>query len=129
MTFAPSMFDPPLWYDRMLRPITPNTYEHFAREQANKGEVWRVALDHIGDVMVSTMFLGLDHSFTDGPPVLFETMTFSVARFPEPIMVCGFDEQYRYHTEPEAIAWHAYMVGTIRTHYELPPGGTTDDVR
>lgn len=27
-------------------------------------------------LVVSTVFLGLDHSFGDGPPLLFETMTF-----------------------------------------------------
>lgn len=33
-----------------------------------------VASDMVGDVHVSTVFLGLDHSGGDGPPVLFETM-------------------------------------------------------
>ena len=30
----------------------------------------------IGEVRVSTVFLGLDHSFGVGPPLLFETMVF-----------------------------------------------------
>lgn len=30
----------------------------------------------IGDVLVSTVFLGLDHSFGGGTPLLFETMIF-----------------------------------------------------
>lgn len=29
-----------------------------------------------GDIRVSTVFLGLDHSFGYGPPMLFETMIF-----------------------------------------------------
>ena len=37
----------------------------------------RVKLTHVlGLVRVSTVFLALDHSFYDGPPILFETMTF-----------------------------------------------------
>ena len=37
----------------------------------------RVARDVIGDVTVSTVFLGLDHSFrSQGPPVVWETMVF-----------------------------------------------------
>jgi hypothetical protein len=37
-----------------------------------------VAKTLIGDVKVSTVFLGMDHSFgDDGPPLLFETMIFS----------------------------------------------------
>jgi len=35
-----------------------------------------VARDDIGDVRISTVFLGLDHSFGEGPPLLFETMVF-----------------------------------------------------
>lgn len=30
----------------------------------------------VGDVQVSTVFLGVDHSFSGGPPLLFETMVF-----------------------------------------------------
>ena len=35
-----------------------------------------IAKDMIGEVRVSTVFLGLDHSFGSGPPVLWETMIF-----------------------------------------------------
>lgn len=30
----------------------------------------------IGDALISTVFLGLDHNWGDGEPVLFETMVF-----------------------------------------------------
>lgn len=36
----------------------------------------RVGLDKFGYVEVSTVFLGLNHAFFDGPPMLFETMIF-----------------------------------------------------
>ena len=36
----------------------------------------KVARTTVGPVDVSTVFLGLDHSFGDGPPLLFETMVF-----------------------------------------------------
>ena len=36
-----------------------------------------VARDELaGDVSISTVFLGLDHQWGDGPPLLFETMIF-----------------------------------------------------
>lgn len=35
-----------------------------------------VAATEIDDTKVSTVFLGLDHSFGEGPPLLFETMVF-----------------------------------------------------
>lgn len=36
----------------------------------------RVAATELGQVHVSTIFLGLDHSFGDGPPLVYETMIF-----------------------------------------------------
>ena len=36
----------------------------------------RVALDNIDDVRISTVFLGIDHSFGRGEPLFFETMIF-----------------------------------------------------
>ena len=40
----------------------------------------RVACDQIGDVKVSTVFLGLNHAFGEGPPVLWETLVFGGPR-------------------------------------------------
>jgi hypothetical protein len=36
-----------------------------------------VACDYVGPIYVSTVFLGLDHSWGRGPPLLFETMVFA----------------------------------------------------
>jgi len=36
----------------------------------------QIARDEIGDVVVSTVWLGLNHSIGDGPPLIFETMIF-----------------------------------------------------
>lgn len=45
-------------------------FETVDRHVAQSGERGK------GKVYVSTVFLGLDHSFGDGPPLLFETMIF-----------------------------------------------------
>lgn len=37
-----------------------------------------VAQTHLPGFFVSTVFLGLDHQWGDGPPLLFETMVFKV---------------------------------------------------
>jgi hypothetical protein len=59
-----------------------------------------------GDVTVSTVFLGLDHSFSGhGPPVLFETMAFGVEGLEH--------DQERYCTWDEAEAGHERWVNTI----------------
>lgn len=57
------------------------------------------------DVRVSTVFLGLDHSYGDGPPILFETMVFIGGN--------GGGEQERYCTWAEAEEGHANMVAKI----------------
>jgi hypothetical protein len=53
--------------------------------------------DSKDSVKVSTVFLGLDHSFGDGPPLLWETMIFG-----------GEHDQYqeRYTTRDEALKGH-----------------------
>lgn len=60
-----------------------------------------------GDVTVSTVFLGLDHSFEPGKVLLFETMIFGGE----------LDEtQYRYETREQALKGHEYCVGAVKFH-------------
>ena len=55
---------------------------------------------------VSTVWLGLDHQFGDGPPLIFETMIFS-----DDIEGDSDDlDMTRYSTEAEAITGHEAMV-------------------
>lgn len=58
------------------------------------------------DVMVSTVFLVIDHAFGCGPPVLFETMVFGGRHD-------GYQE--RYHTWDEAIAGHSKAIDMVRS--------------
>lgn len=54
---------------------------------------------------VSTVWLGLNHQWGDGPPLIFETMVFGGA----------LDQEcYRYSTEEEAKAGHAAMVQRVK---------------
>ena len=64
-----------------------------------------VAQEMIGDVRVSTVFLGLDHQFGDGPAILWETMVF----WPDE----GGDESHRYSSLAEARAGHELVVARI----------------
>lgn len=63
-----------------------------------------VKKDTVGKSRVSTVFLGLDHSFGDGPPLLFETLVFE-----GPLE----DEMDRYSTWEEAERGHAVMVERV----------------
>lgn len=55
---------------------------------------------------VSTIFLGLDHSFGDGPPVLFETMVFGGA-------MDGYQD--RYTTWERAELYHELVIGQVES--------------
>ena len=58
----------------------------------------RVASTERGHILVSTVFLGIDHNFTNiGDPLLFETMVFGGLKN---------DYQIRYHTWDEAMRGH-----------------------
>jgi hypothetical protein len=61
--------------------------------------------DHIGDAFVSTVFLGLDHSFSEGPPVLWETMIFGGEHS---------DWMRRYTSGDDAIAGHMEAVEMVK---------------
>ena len=65
-----------------------------------------VALDTVGDVRVSTVFLGLDHSFGGGPPLWFETMVFGGEHS---------DFTQRYATWEEAEAGHQMVLIALRS--------------
>jgi hypothetical protein len=64
-----------------------------------------VGNDKIDGVHVSTVFLGIDHQWGDGPPLLFETMVFG-GEFDQ--------EQERYSTYEEAEAGHARWVAAVK---------------
>jgi hypothetical protein len=100
------MWDRPLWFDRQGQPIS---YEEGARLLAD-GDARRVAQDVVivdGEpTWVSTVHLVLNHNWGDGPPLIFETMTFA---HDGPI-----DMVYRYPTEAAALAGHDQAVAELR---------------
>lgn len=77
-------------------------------EWAEKFEVMdrKVALDEpVPGVEVSTVFLGLDYNYGDGPPLLYETMAFGDSELG--------DATDRYSTREEALAGHKAMVARV----------------
>lgn len=73
----------------------------------------RMEIEHVENngVVVSTVFLGLDHDYTGkGPPVLWETMIFGVE-------ILGSDEydfQQRYSSREDALRGHKRAVNVAR---------------
>ncbi|MFA6066850.1 MAG: hypothetical protein WC707_06740 [Candidatus Babeliaceae bacterium] len=76
-------------------PVECNDLMEWAKQMEGKNRI--VEQSQFEDVKVSTVFLGLDHSFGDGEPLLFETMIFG-----------GEHDQYqdRYSTWDEAVEGH-----------------------
>lgn len=64
-----------------------------------------VKADTIGESHISTVFVGLDQSFGDGTPLLFETLVFD-----GPLA----DEMNRYSTWEEAERGHTAMVERVK---------------
>lgn len=64
-----------------------------------------VKKDRIGHSLVSTVFLGLDHSFDGGTPVLWETMIFG-----------GKEDMYqdRYTSYEEALVGHQKAINLVK---------------
>lgn len=90
------------WYDKEGKPISDMELMELRLSDPNYK---RVAKTIVGDAEVSTVWLGLDHSyFDDSPPLIFETLVFG-----------GKHDQHmvRYSTEEEAREGHARVVRMV----------------
>lgn len=76
-----------------------------------------VGKTNIGPFLVSTVFLGLDHNFGEGPPVLWESMIFTD----------GLRSKLNYHADRCAGTWeqaeamHDKMCEFVRQHIRKHP--------
>jgi hypothetical protein len=94
-------------------PVLVHDLIEWEHEMAKRGatlrsygiDPWRVAETELGQVRISTVFLGLDHQFFGGQPLLFESMIFG-----------GQHDQYtnRCSTWDEAEKMHEEAVALVR---------------
>lgn len=93
------------YYDREGRPIEQDEWiELFGRDN---WDYKRVAATEVGQIHVSTVWLGMDHNWGGGPPLIFETMAFGPGSWSELLAA-------RYSTEAEARAGHQQAVALAR---------------
>lgn len=92
----------PLHYDRAGEPIGMEEWCRLLGDMEYR-RVEHTELPGL-DRYVSTIWLGLDHSIGEGPPLIFESMD-----FPEQAHCC------RYATEAEARAGHLELVAQLST--------------
>jgi hypothetical protein len=90
------------YYDRQGQPIT-NVFAWGKKLEDRAYQ--RVAETTLPDgKWISTVWLGLDHNYGDGPPLIFESMV-----FPKRGEYGELDCE-RYSTEADALAGHAQLV-------------------
>jgi len=95
------------YYDREGQRISEERYMVLSRDDSYR----RVAQERVGRWWISTVWLGMDHSYEPGAtPVIFESMAF--------LKGDGEDERdhecHRYSTLPTALEGHARMVERFR---------------
>lgn len=89
------------WYGlRGTRVVPLDSVEEWGRMMQSRDRI--VKQTWVGNVFISTVFLGLDHSFYDQDtpghaPVVFETMIFNGPRDQEMERYCTWDEALRSH--------------------------------
>ena len=93
------------WYilDKNNKPVKSTIVD--CGEWLNKNpERKAVKQEHIGDVFISTVFLGLDHAWDSDIPVLWETMIFG-----------GEHDQYqdRYTSVEDALEGHQIALNLV----------------
>jgi len=92
--------------DESGNPLSECNIEKWAEWMARNDRV--VARDEIrilsDEIIISTVFLGIDYSFGIGEPILYETMIFGGKHN---------DYQVRYHTREEALSGHKIAVNLV----------------
>lgn len=91
--------------DGLVQPASLDEWARFTSALGGR----RIDSTEVGDFEVSTVFLGIDHQFGDGPPLLFETMIFAK------VVDSPLDQRcWRWSTRDQAVAGHARVVEALR---------------
>ncbi len=101
-----------IWYDKQGFPMDNLNFDEIESRLRDR-DYKRVSKTKVGNITISTVWLGLDHNFSgDGPPLIFETMVFHgdmPTDIPGDTWGRGI-EQERYSTLEQAEAGHARWV-------------------
>lgn len=92
------------FFDRDGKPITRDEWGKLCGDDDYR----RVAIVDLGERLISTVWMGIDHNFGKGKPIIFETMVFGDAFVAD-------DYCERYSTLEEAEAGHARIVSQVRS--------------
>lgn len=102
-----------LWMlDDERRPVPTTDFSEWCRWLDEAGYPVRVAETTLPRHVVSTVFLGVNHRYDDGLPLLFETMVWEAGE--------GWVHQVRYVSWDDAEAGHASAVRRIEREEASP---------
>lgn len=93
-----------VYFNRAGEPITFSEYARLIEDRSYA----LVDCTRVGDRDVSTVWLGIDHRWGNGPIAIFETMVFKLDA--RGLREHSTGEQWRYSTEAEARLGHAAVV-------------------
>ena len=105
------------WREYFNRKGEPIDQDAWIREFSDM-DSRRVAQDELTHVRVSTVLLGRNHNWGDGPPLIFETMVF-------PLGDWGDLHCERYTTEAQAVTGHAAILARAKAgEWDEAAGGS-----
>lgn len=114
----------PMYCDRSGQPITMEEWSNLLLDHENV----IVKKTIVGHAEVSTVWLGLNHNYWSGPPLIFETMIFRVNVTPHNIFGRVellhddlWDYQERYATEEAALAGHDRAIAYAKEAQSIAP--------
>jgi hypothetical protein len=107
----------PDYYDRDGKPLPMCTWATLFEDREEYG---RVAKTQVGQWWISTVWLGMNHAYGNGPPLIFETMVFWQG--PHGAERDYDNYQARYTTLAQARRGHAQAVREYRRRLRtIPP--------
>lgn len=89
-----------LYFDKQGKPLTDTELDALLRDRHYR----RVGLDSVGEVKVSTVWLGVNYNWGDGAPIIFESMIFGGDRN---------GDMVRYSTLEQAEAGHRAILAEL----------------
>ena len=98
------------WVERDGNPVRVDFDEYVSSRPSAGGR--RVAEDWAEGYWISTVFLGVDHQFGPGPPLLYETMVFPVTEDGHTSYIEAYCD--RYSTREQAAKGHKRIVEKLR---------------
>jgi hypothetical protein len=95
-----------MWYklDENNKPVQASDIHDYLELSENSPLSKPIAQEHVGSIFISTVFLGLDHSWNSEIPILWETMIFG-----------GEHDQYqeRYTSYEDALEGHKVALNLV----------------